>query len=108
MDFKKLNAPGSTITWDTEKLSAPTGNIYESVVICGKRANEISVDMKEELTRKLQDFASLTDNLEEVFENREQIEISKYYERLAKPVSISVQEFSEGKIKHSYPAPEEA
>ncbi|MBP8849803.1 MAG: DNA-directed RNA polymerase subunit omega [Breznakibacter sp.] len=106
MDYKKLNAPGSTITWNTELLSAETGNIYESVVICAKRANQIGVGMKEELTKKLQDFASLTDNLEEVFENREQIEISRYYERLPKPVSISVQEFSEGKIEHKYPSEE--
>ena len=107
MDYKKLNAPSSTITWNTEVLSAPTGNIYETVAICAKRANEISVDMKEELTRKLQDFASLTDNLEEVFENREQIEISRYYERLAKPVSIAVQEFTDGKIKYTYPSVED-
>ena len=106
MDYKKLNAPGSTITWNTELLSAETGNIYESVVICAKRANQIGVGMKEELTKKLQDFASLTDNLEEVFENREQIEISRYYERLPKPVSISVQEFPEGKIEHKYPSEE--
>ncbi len=107
MDYKKLNAPGSTITWDTEKLAEPTGNIYESVVICAKRANVIGAEMKEELTRKLQDFASLTDNLEEVFENREQIEISKYYERLPKPVSISAQEFFDKKLSYSYPSTEE-
>ena len=98
MDYKKLNAPGSTITWNTELLSAETGNIYESVVICAKRANQIGVGMKEELTKKLQDFASLTDNLEEVFENREQIEISRYYERLPKATLIAEQEFLEGKI----------
>ena len=82
MDFKKSKAPTNTITWDTAKLSEPTGNVYESIMIVAKRANQISVDMKEELNRKLQEFASYTDNLEEVFENREQIEISRFYARL--------------------------
>ncbi len=98
MDYKKTNAPGTTITWDTEGLSEDTGNIYESVNVIAKRANQISIEMKEELNKKLQEFASYTDNLEEVFENREQIEISRYYERLPKASSIATQEFVEDKV----------
>jgi len=100
MDYKKSNAPGNTITWDTQKLSEDTVNIYESVNVIAKRANQISVEMKEELNKKLQEFASYTDNLEEVFENREQIEISRYYERLPKASSIATQEFIEKKVYH--------
>ena len=98
MDFKKTNAPASTVTRDLSKLDTETGNVYESVIIIGKRANKISQDMKHELNRKLEEFAYYTDNLEEVFENREQIEISKFYERLPKPVLIATQEFIEGKL----------
>ncbi|MCW3804791.1 DNA-directed RNA polymerase subunit omega [Plebeiibacterium marinum] len=98
MDYKKSNAPGSTITWNTQELSKDTGNIYEAVNVIAKRANQISVEMKEELNKKLQEFASYTDNLEEVFENREQIEISRFYERLPKPSAIATQEFVEDKV----------
>lgn len=98
VDFKKSTAPGNTQTWDTVKLSEKTGNVYEMVNIIAKRANQVGVDMKEELSKKLQEFASYTDNLEEVFENHEQIEISRYYERLPKPVSIATQEFVQDKI----------
>lgn len=104
MDYKKSNAPLSTITWDTQEMSAKTGNIYETVMIIGKRANQIGVEMKEELNKKLQEFASYTDNLEEVFENREQIEISKFYERLPKPSLLAAQEYEEGKIYYRNPA----
>ncbi|WP_291856477.1 DNA-directed RNA polymerase subunit omega [Marinilabilia sp.] len=104
MDYKKSNAPLSTITWDTQDMSSQTGNIYETVVIIGKRANQIGVEMKEELNKKLQEFASYTDNLEEVFENREQIEISKFYERLPKPSLLAAQEFVEGSIYYRNPA----
>jgi DNA-directed RNA polymerase subunit K/omega len=98
VDFKKSNAPQNTLTWDTVKLSEKTGNVYEMVNIIAKRANQVGVDMKEELSKKLQEFASYTDNLEEVFENHEQIEISRYYERLPKPVSIATQEYVQDKI----------
>jgi DNA-directed RNA polymerase subunit K/omega len=98
VDFKKSTAPGNTQTWDTVKLSEKTGNVYEMVNIIAKRANQVGVDMKEELSKKLQEFVSYTDNLEEVFENHEQIEISRYYERLPKPVSIATQEFVQDKI----------
>ncbi|MFW6389187.1 MAG: DNA-directed RNA polymerase subunit omega [Marinilabiliaceae bacterium] len=104
MDYKKSNAPLTTVTWDAEELSEPTGNIYESVMIVAKRANQIGVEMKEELNKKLQEFASYTDNLEEVFENREQIEISKFYERLPKPSLLAADEFLEGKIYYRNPA----
>lgn len=100
VDFKKTNAELSTVTRDLRQLDAPTGNIYESVAIIAKRANQISAELKEELTGKLNEFATHTDNLEEVFENREQIEISKMYERLPKPVSVALQEFLEGKVYH--------
>ncbi|MBZ4676793.1 MAG: polymerase Rpb6 [Anaerophaga sp.] len=104
MDYKKSNAPLTTVTWDTDKMSSRTGNIYETVMIISKRANQIGVEMKEELNKKLQEFASYTDNLEEVFENREQIEISKFYERLPKPSLLAAQEFIEGKIYYRNPA----
>jgi DNA-directed RNA polymerase subunit K/omega len=104
MDYKKSKAPGSTITRDVDKLDAPTGNIYESVVVVSKRANQISVEMKQELNRKLEEFAYYTDNLEEVFENREQIEISKFYERLPKASLISLQEFLDGEIYYRNPS----
>lgn len=103
MDYKKSNAPLTTVTWDTDQMSLRTGNIYESVMIISKRANQIGVEMKEELNKKLQEFASYTDNLEEVFENREQIEISKFYERLPKPSLLAAQEFIEGKIYYRNP-----
>lgn len=85
-------------------LCDDTGNIYESVVIIGKRANQIAVEIKQDLSRKLQEFASCNDNLEEVFENREQIEISRYYEKLPKPTLIATQEFIEGKVYYRNPS----
>lgn len=104
MDFKKTNAPSNTITRDMNSLSAEVGNVYETVKIIGKRANQISVEMKGELEKKLQEFASYSDNLEEVFENREQIEISRFYEKLPKPVLIATQEFTENKIFYRNPS----
>jgi len=106
MDFKKTNAPTNTVTRDLVDFVKDTGNIYESVAIMGKRANQISVEMKDELKAKLEEFSSSTDNLEEMFENREQIEISRYYERLPKPTLIAAQEFEEGKIYFRNPAKE--
>ncbi len=108
IDYKKTNAPVSTVTWDKNVLSQETGNIYESVVIVSKRANQISAEIKEELNKKLQEFASYTDNLEEVFENREQIEISRFYERLPKAVCIATQEFVDGKVYSRNPENEDA
>ena len=106
MDYRKTNAPTNTITRDLIKLAEPTGNIYETVAIISKRANQISVEMKQDLEKKLQEFASYNDNLEEVFENREQIEISRYYEKLPKPPLIAAQEFIEGKVYYKNPAKE--
>ncbi len=103
MDFKKSDAPLSSVTWDTLEMVKDTGNIYESVMIVSKRANQISVEMKEELNKKLQEFASYTDNLDEVFENREQIEISRFYERLPKPTLIAAQEFLSEKVYYRNP-----
>ena len=100
MDYRKSNAPTNTITRDMMRLSEDTGNVYETVVIIGKRANQISVEMKQDLEKKLQEFASYNDNLEEVFENREQIEISRYYEKLPKPTLIAAQEYEDGKVYH--------
>ena len=77
MDYKKTNAPTNTVTRDIIALSNDTGNVYETLRIIGKRANQISVEMKNDLEKKLQEFASYNDNLEEVFENREQNEISR-------------------------------
>ena len=83
-----------------------TGNVYESIAIMGKRSNQISVEIKEELKKKLDEFSSSSDNMEEVFENREQIEISRYYERLPKPTLIAAQEFLEDKVYHRNPLKE--
>lgn len=104
MDYKKATIPTTTVTLDLNSLTEETGNIYETVKIIAKRANQISVEMKSELDKKLQEFASYTDNLEEVFENREQIEISRFYEKLPKPTLIATQEFIEGKVYHKNPA----
>ena len=106
MDYKKTNAPTNTVTRDIMDLCDETGNIYESVAIIGKRANQISLDIKNKLSKKLQEFASVSDNLDEVFENREQIEISRFYEKLPKPSLIATQEFVEGKIYFRNPLKE--
>ncbi len=106
MNFKKTSAPLTTITRDQLDLDAETGNIYESLATISKRANQISAEIKGELSTKLEEFASYTDNLEEIFENREQIEISKYYERLPKPSLIAIQEFLEKKIYFRKPEKE--
>jgi DNA-directed RNA polymerase subunit K/omega len=106
MDYRKTNAPATTITRDLMSLSAETGNVYETVRIISKRANQVNVEMKQDLEKKLQEFASYNDNLEEVFENREQIEISRYFERLPKATLIATQEFIEGGIFYRNPAKE--
>ena len=87
MDYRKSIAPVTTVTRNLDLMTQGTGNIYETVIVVSRRANQISVEMKQELNKKLEEFASYSDNLEEVFENREQIEISKFYERLPKPTS---------------------
>ena len=99
MEIKK-NVPNNTITRDLNKLAEPTGNVYESIVIISKRANQISAELKQELNQKLEEFSNYADTLEETFENREQIEISRYYEKLPKPSLLAISEFEENKIYH--------
>jgi DNA-directed RNA polymerase subunit K/omega len=103
MDFKKVNAPKTTTTQNLNELAAPTGNIYETVTILAKRAEQIGQEMKRELHEKLEEFNVHTETLEEIFENKEQIELSKIYENLAKPVTIAVQEWKDGKVYYRYP-----
>jgi DNA-directed RNA polymerase subunit K/omega len=103
----KNTIPTSTVTRDVRQLDTTTDNIYESLVIIAKRANQISNNLKEELNGKLSEFASFNDNLEEIFENREQIEISKHYERLPKPTLIAIDEFLNGKVYHRNPSKEQ-
>lgn len=98
MDLKKSNAPLTTITRDVSDIDARTGNIYEAIMIIAKRATQVSVDLKKELNDKLDEFAANAENLEEVFENKEQIEVSRFYEKLPKPTAIAVQEWMEDRI----------
>jgi DNA-directed RNA polymerase subunit K/omega len=104
MDYKKTKAPSTTVPRDLHELEKGTGNIYESIMVLSKRANQISAELKEELNQKLQEFASYTDNLEEVFENREQIEISRFYERLPKPTLIAYEEMKDDQIYFRNPS----
>lgn len=97
MEIKKT-IPSNTTTRNLRDIDTPTGNIYESVTIIAKRANQISVEIKQELSRKLADFANVSDNLEETFENREQIEISRFYEKQPKPTLIATEEFLDGDV----------
>ncbi|WP_400191973.1 DNA-directed RNA polymerase subunit omega [Hymenobacter sp. B81] len=97
----------SIVTRNLSDFTAETGNVYESIAIISKRANQISVKIKEELNGKLAEFATTVDNLEEVFENREQIEISKHYERLPKSTNLAIEEFLEGKVTFRHPSEEE-
>ena len=100
------SVPASIVTRNMSEFANTTGNVYESIAIISKRANQISVKIKEELNGKLAEFATTVDNLEEVFENREQIEISKHYERLPKPTNLAIEEFLEGKVTFHTPAEE--
>ena len=104
MDYKKSNAPTNTVTRNMADFVGETGNVYESVAIIGKRSNQIAAEMKDELLKKLNEFSSSTDNLEEQFENHEQIEISRFYERLPKPTLIAAEEFIHGRVYHRNPA----
>ncbi|MGM9860034.1 MAG: DNA-directed RNA polymerase subunit omega [Muribaculaceae bacterium] len=108
MDYKKSNAPLNTVTRDLVEMAEGTGNIYETVCVIAKRANQISSEMRHDLEKKLQEFASLNDNLEEVNENREQIEISRYYEKLPKPTLIATQEYIDGKLYYRNPSKDKA
>jgi DNA-directed RNA polymerase subunit K/omega len=98
MDLKKTNAPVNTITYDKNVIEEPTGNIYEAITIIAKRAGQINTEIKNELVDKLEEFATYNDSLEEIFENKEQIEVSKFYEKLPKPHALAVQEWLEDKV----------
>ena len=100
MDLKKIDAPLSTITYDKNKIDAQTDNIYEAISIIAKRSEQINSEIKKELIEKLEEFATYNDSLEEVFENKEQIEVSKFYEKLPKPHALAVQEWLDEKIYH--------
>ncbi|MCQ2608021.1 MAG: DNA-directed RNA polymerase subunit omega [Bacteroidales bacterium] len=103
MDYKKTKAPASTITRDIQTLEKGTNNIYESIAIIAKRADQIETDLKKELDAKLEEFASVNDTLEETFENREQIEISKFYEKLPNPVLMAIQEYVDDQVYFRVP-----
>ena len=103
MDYKKVKTDTTAVTRNKNNFYAVTGNIYESVVVLSKRSNQISLEMKDELNKKLAEFASPSDNLEEIFENREQIEIAKYYEQLPKPTLIAIQEFLDDRVYYRKP-----
>ncbi|MFC5196002.1 DNA-directed RNA polymerase subunit omega [Bizionia hallyeonensis] len=98
MDLKKINAPVNTTTYNRNKVDAPTENIYEAISIISRRAEQINSEIKKELIEKLEEFATYNDSLEEIFENKEQIEVSKFYEKLPKPHALAVQEWLDGKI----------
>ena len=98
--YRNSNAPSSTSTYNREKIEAPTENIYEALSIIAKRSNQIDLDIRKELHEKLDEFATHNDSLEEIFENKEQIEVSKFYERLPKPQAIAVEEWLNDKIYH--------
>ncbi|HKL35867.1 MAG TPA: DNA-directed RNA polymerase subunit omega [Salegentibacter sp.] len=98
MDIKKTDAPINTITFDKNKVDEPTNNIYEAISVVAKRANQINSEIKKELLEKLDEFATYNDSLDEIFENKEQIEVSKFYEKLPKPHALAIQEWLDGKI----------
>lgn len=106
MDFKKINAPVNTETFDRNQIDAPTDNIYEAISIIARRAEQINTEMRKELIEKLEEFATYNDSLEEIFENKEQIEVSKFYERLPKPHAIAIQEWLNGNIYYRNTAEE--
>ncbi|MDR1654023.1 MAG: DNA-directed RNA polymerase subunit omega [Prevotellaceae bacterium] len=106
MDYRKLRTPETTITRNVEQMSSEVGNVYEMVAIIAKRANQINNEIKLEIEKKLQDFSSFGDSIEEVFENREQIEISKYYEKIPKSALLATQEFLAHKIYYRNPLKE--
>ena len=106
MDYRKSKAPVNATTRNIMDLCEETGNIYESVAIISKRANQIAAEIKQDLNKKLAEFASYNDSLEEVFENREQIEISRYYEKLPKPALLATQEFIDGNVYWRDPSKE--
>jgi DNA-directed RNA polymerase subunit K/omega len=103
MDYKNTKAATTTVTYDKNLIEAPTENIYEAITIIAKRAQQINGDLKSELIEKLEEFATYTDSLDEVFENKEQIEVSKFYEKLPKPTALAVEEWLQDKIYYRNP-----
>lgn len=103
MNYKETNAPVTTITYDKDIIESKTENIYEAISIISKRAVQINTDLKRELVEKLEEFATYNDSLEEIFENKEQIEVSKFYEKLPKPTAIAVEEWLEERVYHRTP-----
>ena len=100
MDLRKTTAPVNTVTYDKDVLEKETGNIYKAVTIIAKRASQINSEIKKELSEKLDEFATYSDSLDEVFENKEQIEVSKFYEKLPKPHALAVEEWMDGKVQY--------
>ncbi|WP_370390875.1 DNA-directed RNA polymerase subunit omega [uncultured Winogradskyella sp.] len=98
MDLKKTDAPVTTVTYDRNEIDAPTQNIYEAISVIAKRAEQINTDIRRELIDKLEEFATYNDSLEEIFENKEQIEVSKFYEKLPKPHALAIKEWLDDKI----------
>lgn len=108
MDYTNQKIPNTTVTRNINDINALTGSIYESIRIIGKRADQIAIEIKTELNQKLSEFASYSDNLEEIFENKEQIEISKYYEKLPKPTLLSIDEFLNNETYFRLPSEDES
>ncbi|MFD2565962.1 DNA-directed RNA polymerase subunit omega [Pseudotenacibaculum haliotis] len=106
MNYKETKAAVTTVTYDKDAIEASTDNIYEAISIIAKRATQINTDLKKELIEKLDEFATYNDSLEEVFENKEQIEVSKFYEKLPKPTAIAVEEWLENRVYHRNPETE--
>ncbi|TCK64710.1 RNA polymerase Rpb6 [Winogradskyella wandonensis] len=100
MDLKKTDAPTTTVTYNRNEIDAPTNNIYEAISVISKRAEQINTDIRRELVDKLEEFATYNDSLDEIFENKEQIEVSKFYEKLPKPHALAVKEWLEDRIYH--------
>lgn len=98
IDLKKTNAPVNTVTYDRNQVDEPTNNIYEAISIIARRADQINSEIKKELIDKLEEFATYNDSLEEIFENKEQIEVSKFYEKLPKPHALAIQEWLTDKV----------
>jgi len=103
MNYKETKAALTTVTYDKDAIEQPTDNIYEAISIIAKRATQINTDLKKELIEKLDEFATYNDSLEEVFENKEQIEVSKFYEKLPKPTAIAVEEWLDDRVYHRTP-----
>ncbi len=102
VNFKESDAAKTTITYDRNQIDAPTENLYEAIAVIARRASQLNVEIKEELRSKLDEFATHNDNLEEIFENKEQIEVSRFYERLPKPTALAVEEWLQSELEFRY------